>query len=126
MKNKSILGTRILLGALLLTFGLNGFFNFMPNPPATAEAGALFGALAKTGYFFPFVKVIEVITGLLLLSNKFTAFALVLFTPILVGIAQINLILNPSGIPITIFLVALHLFLAYQYRASYKAIFQQV
>lgn len=126
MKNKSILVARILLGAALLTFGLNGFFHFMPNPPATAEAGALLGALAKTGYFFPFVKAIEVVTGLLLLSNKFVAFALVLFTPILVGIAQINLILNPSGIPITIFLLGLHLFLAYQYRAHYKSLFQQV
>lgn len=126
MKTKSILAARILLGALLLTFGLNGFFNFMPNPPASAEAGALLGALAKTGYFFPFVKAIEVISGLLLLSNKFTAFALILFTPILVGIAQINFILNPSGIPITIFLLGLHLFLAYQYRANYKPLFQKL
>jgi putative oxidoreductase len=121
--NKSVLITRILLGLLLLIFGLNGFFHFMPNPPATPEAGALMGAFAKTGYFFPFVKAIEVIVGLLLLSNKLPAFALVLFTPILVGITQINFILNPGGIPVTLFLVALHLYLAYQYRAQYKPLF---
>ena len=125
MKDKSILATRLLLGALLLAFGLNGFLNFMPNPPASAEAGELLGALAKTGYFFPFVKGVEVIVGILLLSNKFSAFALVIFTPILVGIAQINLILNPSGIPITLFLIALHAYLAFHYRAVYKPLFQK-
>jgi len=125
MKNKSILAARILLGALLLAFGLNGFFHFMPNPPATEEAGALLGALGATGYFFPFVKTIEILTGILLLSNKFTALALVIFTPVLVGIAQINFILNPAGIPVTIVLLTLHLYLAYQHREQYKPLFKQ-
>ncbi|MGH1467736.1 MAG: DoxX family protein [Bdellovibrionales bacterium] len=125
MKNKSVLITRLLLGALLLAFGLNGFFHFMPNPPSTEEAGALLGALGATGYFFPFVKSIEILTGLLLLSNKFTALALAIFTPVLVGIAQINFILNPAGIPVTLVLLALHLYLAYQHRAHYKPLFKQ-
>ena len=124
MKDKLKHVPRCLLGGILLVFGLNGFLNFFPNPPATPEAGALLGALAGTGYFFPFVKAIEVITGLLLLTNKYTAFALVVFSPILVGIAQINFILNPGGIPITIVLLALHIFLAYQHREQYKPLFK--
>ena len=123
MNKKVTIGARIFLGVFLLIFGLNGFLNFMPNPQPSAEAGALFGALAKTGYFFPFVKAIEVITGVLLLSNKFPAFALILFAPILVGIAQINFILNPGGIPITLLMLGLHVFLAYQYRDNYRQLF---
>lgn len=123
MKNKTTHAARIILGLTLLIFGLNGFFNFMPTPPATPEAGALFGALAKTGFFFPVIKATEVIVGVLLLSNKSTAFALVLFSPVLVGIALINFILNPGGIPITLFLLALHIYLAYQQKTKYKFLF---
>ena len=115
---------RLVLGLVLLVFGLNGFFNFMPNPPAPPEAGEFFAALAKTGYFFPFVKAIEVIVGVLLLTDRLTAFALVLFAPILVGIAQINFFLNPSGIPITLGLLGLYVVLVYHYRASYYPMFR--
>ena len=96
----------------------------MQAPKPSPEAGALFAALAKTGYFFPFIKVIEIITGVLLLSNKFVAFALVLFTPILMGIAQINFILNPSGIILTAFLIVLYLFLAFEHKEQYKPLFK--
>jgi putative oxidoreductase len=123
MNTKLTMAARLLLGLILVVFGLNGFLNFMPIPAPTPEAGALLGSLAKTGYFFPFVKAIEVIAGVLLLSDKFTAFALILFTPILVGIAQINFILNPGGIAITLVMLVLHIFLAYQYREKYKPIF---
>lgn len=125
MKSKTELVIRIFLGLILVIFGLNGFLNFMPTPPATAEAGALLGALAKTGYFFPFIKVVEIIVGVMLLSNNYAAFALVLFSPVLVGIAQINFILNPSGIPVTVVLFALHLFLVFQYREQYKTLLKR-
>ena len=68
MKQKVQLGARVLLGLGFFIFGINGFLQFMPNPPVTAEAGALLGAFAKTGYFFPMIKIIEMLVGLLLLS----------------------------------------------------------
>lgn len=122
--SKIFILVRLVLGLVLLIFGLNGFFNFMPNPPVPAEAGEFFAALAKTGYFFPFVKAIEVIVGVLLLTDRLTAFALVLFAPILVGIAQINFFLNPTGIPITLGLLGLYVVLVYHYRARYYPMFR--
>jgi hypothetical protein len=123
MKQKLQLGTRLLLGLGMFIFGINGFLHFMPNPPMTEEAGALLGAFAKTEYFFPMIKIIEILVGVLLLSNVFAHLAVLLITPILVGIKTIHLFLNPAGIPIMIFLHALHGYLVYSYRNYYCGLF---
>lgn len=122
MKTKALLGTRIIFGLAFLIFGLNGFFNFMANPPMSPEAGEFMGALAKTGYFFPMVKAIEVIAGVLILINVFVPFALAFIFPILVGITSIHLFLNPAGIPIMILLHALHGFLVLGYWKYFKSV----
>jgi hypothetical protein len=122
MKQKLQLGARLLFGLGFFIFGINGFLQFMPNPPMTAEAGALLGAFAKTGYFFPMIKTIELVVGVLLLSNFFAPLAVVLITPILIGITTIHLFLNPAGIPIMIVLHVLHGILVYGYRGYYQGL----
>ncbi len=122
MKQKLELGARIIFGLGFLIFGINGFLNFMPVPPMSPEAGALLGAFAKTGYFFPMIKIIEIIVGVLLLTNFFAPLAVVVITPVLVGITTIHLFLNPAGIPMMILLHALHGYLAYSYRKNYQGL----
>jgi len=112
MKNKLHMGTRLLFGLAFLIFGLNGFLQFMPNPPMTAEAGALLGAFAKTGFFFPMIKIIEISVGIMLLGNIFAPLAIILITPILIGITSIHLFLNPAGLPMMIILHLLHGFIS--------------
>lgn len=114
---------RLIFGLGFLIFGLNGFLKFMSNPPVTPEAGALLGAFAKTGYFYPMIKVIEIFTSLLLLANVFAPLAAVLITPILVGITTIHLFLNPAGLTMMFFLHILHGIIVYGYRDYYKGIF---
>lgn len=122
MKQKLHLSARIIFGFGFFIFGLNGFLQFMPNPPVTPEAGALLGAFAQTGYFFPMIKVIEILVGVLLLSNLFAPFAIVIIAPVLVGITTIHIFLNPAGVPMMILLHALHAFLAYNYRGHYQGL----
>ena len=122
MKQKVFLGSRLLFGLAFVIFGLNGFLQFMPNPPVTPEAGALLGAFAKTGYFFPMIKVIEIVTGLMLLANIFAPLATVLIAPILVGITTIHLFLNPAGLPIMIFFHILHGIIAVGYKEYYQGL----
>ena len=62
---------RVLLGAVFLVFGLNGFLHFLPQPPAPPRAMAFAGALAATGYFFPLLKATEVVAGALLLLGLY-------------------------------------------------------
>ncbi|RLA61414.1 MAG: hypothetical protein DRQ89_11290 [Epsilonproteobacteria bacterium] len=122
MNKKLHTSARLLLGLGFIIFGLNGFLQFMPNPPMTPEAGALLGAFAKTGYFFPMIKIIELIVGALLLANLFAPLAAVLITPILVGITTIHLFLNPAGLPMMIFLHILHGIVAFGYKNYYNGL----
>lgn len=122
MKEKLHDGARFIFGAAFLIFGLNGFLHFMPTPPVTTEARALLSALAKTGYFFPMIKLIQISVGLLLITNTFAPLATVVITPVLIGITTIHLFLNPEGLPLMIALHSLHGFLAYGYKTYYSSV----
>ena len=123
MKQKLHLGSRLIFGLLFFVFGLNGFLQFMPVPPMTPEAGQLLGAFAKTGYFLPMIKIIEILVGILLLANLFAPLAVVLITPVLVGITTIHLFLNPAGLPMMIVLHVLHGFLIAGYKKQFSGLF---
>lgn len=114
--------TRILLGLLFVVFGLNYFFKMMPTPPMEGAALELMKGFAGTGYFFPVVKVIEIAVGIALLTNRFVPLALVVLAPITVNIALINFILAPAGIPVTLVVLALHLFTMWAYRDYYRVV----
>jgi uncharacterized membrane protein YphA (DoxX/SURF4 family) len=113
--------SRILLGLIFFVFGLNGFLQFLPNPPMPAAAGAFMGALAATGYMFPLIKSLEVIAGLLLLSNRFVPLALAVLAPNVVNIVLFHAVLAPSGVVIALFVLALELFTAWSYRDAYAS-----
>jgi putative oxidoreductase len=122
IQNIAVLVTRYLLGLLFFVFGLNGFFHFLPMPAPSPQGGAFLGALAATGYMFPLIKGVEVISGALLLLNRAVPLALVLLAPILVNIAAYHLLLD-FGPGMALFLGALELFLAYTYRAEFAPLF---
>ena len=105
MNAKITLGARIILGLIFFVFGLNGFFQFMPMPPLPEEAGKFMGALGATGYFFPFLKVCEILAGALLLLGAFVPFALVLLAPMIVQIVLFHLFLAPGGMLVPIICV---------------------
>lgn len=113
---------RILLGLLFLAMGLNGFLNFIPQPATGIPEGAvaLGAALLKSGYMFPLIKGSEVLVGLLLLSNRLVPLALVLLAPVVVNIGLFHAFLAPDGLGLALFILAVHLFLAWAYRRAYR------
>src|SRR3954462_1793472 len=74
---------RVLMGLMFFVFGLNGFFNFIPQPkdPVPEKAMAFAGALMATGYMFKLIKGTEVLVGILLLANRFVPLALAFIAP---------------------------------------------
>jgi uncharacterized membrane protein YphA (DoxX/SURF4 family) len=112
---------RILLGVVFFVFGLNGFLQLLPTPPAPEKAMAFMGALAGTGYMFPLIKGVEVIGGALLLSNRFVPLALAIVAPNVVNIVLFHAILAPGGLPVALFVLALEIFTAWSYRTAYSS-----
>jgi putative oxidoreductase len=120
----AVIITRTILGLIFLVFGLNFFLHFIPNPPPPpGKAGAFEAGLFGAGYFFPVMKVIETVSGLFLIINRYTAFFLLILFPITVNIFLFHAFLVPSGLPMAGSMLLLHLFLGYAYFYYYRPIF---
>jgi putative oxidoreductase len=88
---------RYLLGLILTVFGLNGFFNFLPQAPLPDQAVQFFTLLVTTHYML-IVFLLQLASGLLLLFNRYVPLALTLIAPVLVNILLFHITMNPSGI----------------------------
>ena len=119
---KAHIGMRIVLGLILVVFGLNKFLNFMPQLELGAEAADFFGALVDTGYMMPFIAFVEIATGVLLLLNKYTALALVLIFPILLNALLFHLFLDLPNIAVAALAVILNVTLFFANKPRYEAI----
>ncbi len=121
--NKLILILRILLGAMLVVFGINKFIGFLPDFEfANPEAGVFFGALASS-YVLKTVGLIEIIVGFLLLIGKAVPFALILLAPISVNIILFHGTLDPPNIGPAIFVFLVNTFLIFKFWDKYKPLF---
>ena len=121
---KAKTAARLLLGAIFAVFGLNGFLHFIPQPPPTGLAAVFLGGLGASGYFFPLLKGTELLTGLLLLSNRFVPLALTILAPVVVNIVAFHAFLAPSGVALPLVITAIGLYLAYTERAIFAPFFQ--
>src|SRR6202795_4678749 len=110
MKITSIVA-RHLLGLMFTVFGLNGFLNFIHQPPPANPLAIQF-----------FVAV-QVVGGLLLLSGFFVPLALTLLAAVLYNILAFHLTLAPASIPPALVASVLWVLVFLQYRESFNSIF---
>ncbi|MEA2625169.1 MAG: hypothetical protein QOD06_1214 [Candidatus Binatota bacterium] len=114
---------RIALGLVFVVFGLNGFLQFIPQPPTMPEAVVSFmGGLAATRYLLPLLFATQIVGGALLLAGL-VPLALVILAPIIVNIVALHIFVAPDGLPIAIVVAALAVFLAWRHRDSYRPLF---
>lgn len=122
MKNKIFFLSRLVSGVLLVVFGLNGFLQFMPMPQPTPEMGQYLGALAKSGFIFPIVSVLQIIVGLAYLGNKFVALSSIIILPIIINAFLAHLFLDINGIGASLILLILISLLMIKYKEQYSEI----
>ena len=120
--NKAKLIIRILLGLILVIFGLNKFMQFMPMPPLPEAAGEFMGALMKSGYIMVLVAIVEIVAGVLLLINKFKPLALVVVFPVLLNAFLFHLFLDLPGIGGVAVAIAMNVFLMFANKEAYNEI----
>jgi putative oxidoreductase len=115
---------RWLLGIMFLVFGLNGFLNFIPQPPFPVLAMQFFGTLYASHYVFV-IFGLQVILGAMLLADFYTPLAVILLAPIIVNIFFFHALMAPSGLPPALFVVVLWLIVAIYNRPAYDGILQR-
>ena len=121
---KAVLLARLLLGAPLIIFGLNGFLHFM-EPPGEfpPEAISFLTALNESGYLMPLKSAIEVAAGVMILTGLFLPLGLTLFAPILVNIVAFHIYLDdPMNGVLGYAMLLLELFLVFAYAQSFAVV----
>ena len=120
MNSKVSMVIRILLALMLLVFGTNKFFDFLPAPEGMSDdAGAYFAALTSVK-LVTLIAVVEIATGLALLFNKWGALMALILMSVSVNAVLYHYMLDISNIPAAAALLVLNLLVLYGYKDKYK------
>lgn len=125
MKNIVYHTARILMGLMFVTFGLNGFIGFIPNPPSIPQfAGMFFGAMMQS-HFAWFVFGVQLISGLFLLVNRFVPLSLLMLAGVIANILAFHITMWPASlIPMPIIVTVLWFVVAWRYRETFNPLLQ--
>ena len=122
MNHKVTTLSRILLGLIMLTFGLNKFLHFIPMPELHPEFAKAMGGLMHVSYLFPLVAVVEILSGISFLLNKAVPLFLLILAPVVVNIFLIHVFYDMSGMPLAGITTLLTAYLFYHHRKTFKAL----
>jgi len=122
MKTTSIVA-RYLLGLIFTVFGLNGFLNFIHQPPPANPLAIQFFVAVSASHFASFFFALQVLGGLLLLSGFFVPLALTVLAGEIYNILAFHLTLSPATIAPALLAAVLWMLVFIQYRESFKSIF---
>ena len=114
---------RIVLGAVFVFSGLNGFLKFLPDPHYSPEGLSFIQALRASGIWWTLLKTAEVVGGSLLLSGSAGRFGVLILAPVTLAIVSFHIFLSPQGSAMGWGVFALELFLIVVWRKSLLHIF---
>ena len=123
MNSKFTKIVRILLGIILLAFGINKLYSFIPLPQPPENAANFMNSLADTGYVLTVVAIVEILIGLLLLLKKWVPFVILLLVPLSLNILLFHLFMDIPGIGLALLIAVLNGVLIYKHRQKYRALF---
>jgi putative oxidoreductase len=119
MKIASVI-SRYLLGLMFTVFGLNGFLNFIHQPPPPNPLAIQFFVAISASHFAAFFFAVQLIGGLLLLSGYLVPLALVLLAAEIYNILAFHLTLAPASIAPALVAAVLWVLVFLQYRESFR------
>src|ERR1700747_1722451 len=111
---------RYLLGLIFTVFGLNGFLNFIHQPPPTNPLAIQFFVANRSSHVAVLFFAVQLSGGLLLLSGFFVPLALTVLAAELYNILAFHLTLAPASIAPALVASVLWILVFLQYRASFK------
>src|SRR5436189_3834992 len=121
MKTATII-SRVLLGLMFVTFGLNMFLNFIPMPPPPEGPAREFMTALFISHYLYVVGALQAVGGLILLSGRWIPLGLTLLGPVIVNIVCFHVLMAPAGLPMALVVSLLALFLLWRYREPFMGI----
>src|ERR1700756_2360024 len=121
MKTATII-SRVLLGLIFVTFGLNMFLNFIPMPPPPEGPARQFMTALFMSHYLYVVGALQVAGGLILLSGRWIPLGLTLLGPIIVNIVCFHVLMAPAGLPMASVVSLLALFLLWRCREHFAGL----
>ncbi len=121
MKTATII-SRVLLGLIFVTFGLNMFLNFIPMPPPPEGPAREFMTALFMSHYVYVVGALQVVGGLILLSGRWMPLGLTLLGPVIVNIVCFHVLMAPAGLPMALVVSFLALFLLWRYRGHFAGL----
>ena len=101
MKKKILFIVSLLFGLMFINAGLNKIFNYIPVPDdLPAETVKLMSALMAVSWLMPLIAVVEIVGGILFITNRFRALGALITFPILIGIVLTHVINTHTGLPL--------------------------
>ncbi|MGO4666647.1 hypothetical protein [Bosea sp. 2RAB26] len=118
---------RLLLGLIFLVSAVDGFWflatgSHLIHPPTSPKGMEFELALQNSGFFWPFLKSVNLVGALSLLLNIVPALGLALIVPVMAVIVLFHLTINPQGLPVALILIVSGGLLFYAYRERYAAL----
>jgi hypothetical protein len=117
-----VVAARLFMALIYLLYGLNFFLRFFHASLPTGKAGDFEGGLIRSGYFFEYMKGMQIAAGLFLFTNRYVPLILVIMFPVSMNIFFFHIFLLTRGIVVAIILLLANTFLLYAYRKYYLTI----
>jgi putative oxidoreductase len=114
--------SRVVLGLIFVTFGLNMFLNFIPMPPPPEGPARQFMTALFMSHYVYVVGALQVVGGLILANERWMPLGLTLLGPVIVNIVCFHVLMAPAGLPLALVVSFLALFLFWRYRGYFAGL----
>ena len=114
--------SRVVLGLIFVTFGLNMFLNFIHMPPLPEGPAREFMTALFMSHYVYVVGALQVVGGLILLSGRWVPLGLTLLGPVIVNIVCFHVLMAPAGLPMALVVLFLALFLLWRHRGNFAGL----
>ncbi len=123
---KLVITVRTLLGLFMIFSGVSGIMMIASGDTSMVPAHMVLinDVLVQTGIFH-YIKVTEIVAGLLLLTGFLPALGALALVPIMGGVIIINALLTPEYLPFGIIVSLFVAYFGYAYWDKYRVLFQK-
>jgi general stress protein CsbA len=113
---------RILLGLIFTAAGASAALILGNPPPPPPGLAGEFQNIFFQSHWVVLVDAVEFCGGVLLLANRYVAFALTMLAAVIVNILFFHIALMPAGLPVALFVAVLWILATLPYRSRFAAL----